>query len=209
MPESVLDVLNVSREAREQLGIYVDLLTKWNSKINLISKASRDAIWHRHIEDSAQLCRISVVKDPTWLDVGSGGGLPGLVIAIILKDQELLGRMTLVESDLRKATFLREVVRLLDLPVKVISERIETLQPHNADVISARALAPLSQLFELSYMHLRSSTVMLFPKGETYLAEITQAREKWNFDVKLHKSETHRASAILEVMNVEKKSSGA
>lgn len=207
MTESVLDVLNVSREAREQLGLYVDLLTKWNRTINLVSKSSQEDIWRRHIEDSAQMCRIKVVKSPAWLDLGSGGGLPGIVIAIILKDQKMLGQMTLVESDLRKATFLREAVRNLDLPVKVISERIEALPPYNADVISARALAPLSQLLDLSYRHARSSTVMLFPKGETYRSEITQAKEKWDFGVKIHMSETNGASAILEVMNVEKKSS--
>lgn len=208
MTESVLDLLNVSREAREQLALYVDLLTKWNTKINLISKSSREDIWQRHIEDSAQLCCIKVVKDPNWLDLGSGGGLPGLVVAIILRDQKTRGRITLVESDLRKATFLREVVRNLDLPVNVNAERIETLEPSASDVISARALAPLSQLLELSQRHADATTVRLFPKGETHLAEIAHAREKWNFDVTLHGSRTQHASAILEITNVEKKSDG-
>ncbi|MCL4170695.1 UNVERIFIED_CONTAM: hypothetical protein GTU68_049362, partial [Idotea baltica] len=135
--------LNVSRETFAALQAYAALLEKWNPKINLVSKSSLQDLWNRHILDSAQL--FSLVQHPhnTWADLGSGGGFPGLVIAIMALESGSPDQVILIESDTRKAAFLRTVIRELGLRASVINKRIEQVDPLDADVISARALADL------------------------------------------------------------------
>ena len=141
-----LKAVNVSRETTELLNKFVVLLKKWNRSINLVSQSSISNIWERHILDSAQLGSFLRFDKQTWVDFGSGAGFPGIVIAVIAKTNFPRVRVILIESDQRKAVFLREVSRELNLNVLTLSERIEDCPRLNADIISARALAPLKKL---------------------------------------------------------------
>lgn len=189
----------VPDSTRASLAIYVALLEKWNRHINLVAKSTATNMWQRHIVDSSQLWRHAPQHVSHWLDLGSGGGLPGLVVAIIGRDLGRLEAMTLVESDQRKAVFLMEAIRQLSLSVQVRTERIETIAPVRSDVISARALAELSTLFRFSEPHLLRESVLLLPKGASHKAEIETAMQDWQFDVTTHPSLTDGNAAILEI----------
>lgn len=189
--------LDVSRETLDLFRSYEKMLRRWNSKINLVSRDSLGQLWDRHFLDSAQLWELSP-KQGRWLDLGSGGGFPGIVIAIMSRNVERVG-VILVESDQRKAAFLRAVLRELQLDARVVSDRIERLEGQDADVLSARALAPLSKLLEFTQLHRRSNGVALFPKGERVETEIADALENWRFDCQKHSSITDAGSTILSV----------
>jgi len=189
--------LDVSRETLDLFRTYEQMLRRWNNKINLVSRDSMEQLWDRHFLDSAQLWELSP-KRGLWLDLGSGGGFPGVVIAIMSRDRENL-RVVLVESDQRKAAFLRAALREMQLDARVIAERIERLEAQDADVLSARALAPLSKLLEFAQRHRRSDGVALFPKGERVDAEIADALENWRFDCQKHPSITDARSTVLSV----------
>lgn len=190
---------DVSRETSDALMRFVTLLEKWNTAINLIGKSTVADIWSRHIEDSLQLAYFLPGKAVLWADLGSGGGLPGLVVAIAARETSPDSRFVLVESDLRKATFLREASRQLALPVTVHSERIEGLAPISADILSARALAPLRILCGYADRHLKPDGFALFPKGELAAQEITEARSQWAFDVDSVPSLTQSSAHILKL----------
>ena len=138
--------LNVSRETKARLEIYAELLRKWNPKINLVSKGTIDDLWSRHIIDSAQIYALACHPIEHWIDLGSGGGFPGLVIAIMAADRGSPGKTTLVESDARKCAFLRTVIRETGANATVMNERIEVLPSLEADILSARALGSLELL---------------------------------------------------------------
>ena len=189
----------VSRETSERLDRYAALLTRWNAKINLVSRASLAELWSRHIIDSAQLFALRPERAGHWADLGSGGGFPGLVIAILAAEAAPELRVTLVESDQRKAAFLATAARELDLRADVRAERIETLPPLGADVLSARALAPLDTLLGYAARHLAPAGRALFPKGARAAEEIAEARRHWRFDLIRHPSKTAPDSSILEI----------
>ena len=189
--------LDVSRETFDDLERYVTLLKKWTKRINLISAATIPVIWDRHVRDSVQVYRSISGSEGIWLDVGSGGGLPGIVLAIIRKHEASGVKTVLIESDLRKATFLRAVSRELDLRAEVISERIEAADPVGASVISARALGPLEALLGFAERHLAPGGHAVFPKGETWQKEVDNARKTWRFDLDVVQSETDKKAAIL------------
>lgn len=196
-----LDGLNVSRETTDLLTQFSELVERWTVRINLISKASVDGIWERHVADSAQLFELAPEFEH-WVDLGSGGGFPGIVIAIIAKEARPEARITLVESDLRKATFLRTAIRELGLNAKVIAERIEGLPPLGADVLSARALADLSALLEFTDLHLAKNGTALFPKGQNWRKEDEAARQLWSYSLDPVKSKTSAEAAILLIKDV-------
>ena len=196
-----LDGLNVSRETTDLLTQFSELVERWTVRINLISKASVDGIWERHVADSAQLFELAPEFEH-WVDLGSGGGFPGIVIAIIAKEARQEARITLVESDLRKATFLRTAIRELGLNAKVIAERIEGLPPLGADVLSARALADLSSLLEFTELHLAKSGTAIFPKGQNWRKEDEAARQLWSYSLDPVKSKTSAEAAILLIKDV-------
>lgn len=196
-----LDGLNVSRETTDLLTQFSELVERWTVRINLISKASVDGIWERHVADSAQLFELAPEFEH-WVDLGSGGGFPGIVIAIIAKEARPEGRITLVESDLRKATFLRTAIRELGLNAKVIAERIEELPPLGADVLSARALADLPALLEFTELHLAKSGTAIFPKGQNWRKEDEAARQLWSYSLDPVKSKTSAEAAILLIKDV-------
>ena len=150
--------LNVSRETYDALKAYQRLLEKWTTRINLISKSTHDDVWVRHICDSAQVMALASPHARHWVDIGSGGGLPGLVVAILAKAFNPQLRVTLIESDQRKAVFVRTVVRELQLNATVQAKRIEAVGPLKADVISARALADLNDLLRLTHPFMSQNT---------------------------------------------------
>lgn len=194
--------LDVSRETLERLKAYEALLKKWNPAINLVSKATLEDAWTRHFVDSAQIFDITPDQTGHWVDIGSGGGFPGLVVAIMAKEARPDMRTTLIESDLRKATFLRTVIRETGIRAEVIAERIEKVLPQQADVLSARALAPLNQLLAFAEQHLSPKGLTVFPKGKTAVDEINASLETWQFDLQKLDSQTDPEAVILKIRNI-------
>lgn len=196
------EIVNVSRETFENLVAYANLIEKWNPKINLIAKSTVTDIWERHIVDSAQVWPNRPKKAKSWVDIGTGGGMPGLVMAIIAKEHAPNIEFHFVESDARKCAFLRNAVRELDLDVRIHNERIEKLDLARVDVVSARALASLDKLLELSQELLEPSGNCLFLKGESYAKEITEARRNWRFEETTISSVTSSNAALLKIKEI-------
>lgn len=191
--------LDVSRETLERLQAYESLLTKWNPAINLVARGTIDDAWRRHFIDSAQILTLAPANATEWLDVGSGGGFPGMVVAIIAAELRPGLSVTLMESDLRKATFLGEVARQTGVAVTISAGRAEGLPPAGADVMSARALAPLKTLLALTERHLKRGGLGLFLKGARHEAEIADALESFRFDLQKIPSQTDPQAVILSV----------
>jgi len=211
--DDFIRAFNVSRETCEQLETYIELLRKWQKAVNLVSASTLDEIWHRHIGDSAQIVDIVNESDSphsslNWLDIGSGGGFPGLVLAIMLADKTNM-HFHLVESNGRKCAFLADVVRQLDLSVDVHNCRIEELYDHGSlarvDFISARALASLDHLFEFMEPFVQSDLVAYFLKGRDVKAELLQAHNGWDFSHRKIPSRTSIDGCLLEVKGLQKK----
>jgi 16S rRNA (guanine527-N7)-methyltransferase len=211
----------VSRETLSRLGRYAELLATWQRAVNLVAAASLEDVWQRHFADSAQL--VALAPDAQrWLDLGSGAGFPGLVVAIVLADLAPAAagsprRVTLIESDRRKAAFLREVARHTGLgdgrgragvAVDILAERIETVATQATlaapDVVMARALAPLDRLLGLAAPFFASATVGLFPKGRTAAEEIAAARKLWTFEWDLVPSRTEAGGRIAVIRRLER-----
>lgn len=193
--------LDVSRETLHKLQGFAALVQKWTAKINLISKGSVQELWDRHVVDSAQIFELAPPKG-RWVDLGSGGGFPGIVVAILSQGAGAEHEVILVESDQRKAVFLRTAIRELDLDAKVISERIEKIPPLMADVLSARALADLTHLCSFAMLHLASTGVALFPKGEHWRKEVESAQEVWSCSMDAIKSRSNPEAAILKIKDI-------
>lgn len=189
----------VSRETMNRLSDYATLLIKWQSRINLIARSTSAQIWSRHMLDSAQLLDHIPEKCAYWLDLGSGGGFPGLVCAAIAHEHHPEVQFALVEADQRKATFLREASRHMRLSVEVHNCRILDLAPQSADVISARALAPLAKLCEMAHIHLAPAGICLFPKGARHADEYAAASKDWLFAHDLMPSVTETDAAVLKI----------
>ncbi len=198
-PESFAEACDVSRETLARLQIYVDLLRRWQTAINLVSPNSLADVWRRHVWDSAQL--LPQLDDPAApvLDIGSGAGFPGLILAILGVET-----VTLVDSDARKGSFLREVARQTDTPVTVLTGRVETMADRIAPpaVITARAVASLPLLLETIKLYIRPNTVCFFHKGRQAEAEIAAAREGWRFQVTRIPSHTDASGVILKVEDI-------
>ncbi|MFT4959865.1 MAG: 16S rRNA (guanine527-N7)-methyltransferase [Paracoccaceae bacterium] len=192
---------NVSRETMERLEIYDVLLRKWNESINLVSQSSLEDLWTRHIADSVQVFRLAgpIAK---WLDIGSGGGLPGAIVAILAMDENPDADFTLIESDKRKAVFLRTVARQTGAAFTVITDRIEKAEPQNANMMSARAVANLSVLLQFADRHLDSDGIALFSKGVSWKNEVDVARQEWNMDIDPVPSLTEPGAVILKIKGI-------
>ncbi len=198
-PEGVADHFKVSRETMGDLESFVALTLKWNPKINLIGNSTVPLIWSRHIADSLQLLDTMQTVPATWTDIGSGGGYPGLVVAIGLKNVTSSRKVTLIDSDKRKTVFLRTVARELSLNVDVICDRIQNVVLAPSDVVSARALAPLSDLLALAQPLLADTGHCLFQKGGDVDSELTAASEHWNMAVERIPSVTDSNGVILKI----------
>ena len=192
-------LIDVSRETialLQRLGLLVE---KWNKSINLISKKTVPEMWDRHILDSAQIFYASNKNFKKWLDMGSGAGFPGLVVAILAQDKNIGGETVLVESDKRKCVFLSTVKRELNLNLSIINNRIESCNRQEADVISARALADLPSLLDLSSNHLSDNTTLIFSKGKSWKEELVAAEKTWNFSWEAVTSITDSKSVVLKI----------
>jgi 16S rRNA (guanine527-N7)-methyltransferase len=194
----------VSRETEKRLETFVQLLLQWQRKTNLIAPSTLPDVWRRHVADSLQLLDVAG-RSRTWIDLGSGGGFPGGVIACALA--EVPGAMVhLVESNTKKAAFLREAVRLTDAPASVHHQRIEDFDlAVGADVVTARALAPLTRLLELSFRLLKRGAVGIFPKGQDVDAELTEASKYWNMTSALVPSRTDPGARIVVISALERR----
>lgn len=190
--------LDVSRETEARLAQFAELVRKWSPRINLVSRGALEQLWERHIVDSAQLWA-HAPRGKRWADLGSGAGFPGLVISILAKEARPSLHVTLVESDRRKAAFLATASRELELDVRIIAERIETAPPQDADIVSARALAPLDRLLGYVHRHLAADGRALLPKGARWREEIETARQSWTFEWDAIPSLTDPASVILSI----------
>lgn len=178
---------SVSRETFSRLEAIVVLLGKWQRTINLVANASLPEVWTRHVADSLQLVHHVPEKALRWVDLGSGGGFPGLVVAAVIAERPG-AKVHLVESDTRKAAFLREAARLADLPVEVHAARIEDVAQKLApgtDVVSARALAALPKLLDLAAPFLEEGALGVFPKGRDAGRELTEAGKGWTLGAEL------------------------
>ena len=193
----------VSRETYDRLAKFVALLLAENDHQNLISRASVAGIWRRHIADSAQLVRFAPRPDSSWLDIGSGAGLPGVVIAIVTE-----GPVTLAEPRRLRAEFLLRVARELDLAnVTVAAAKAERLAGR-FDVIAARAVAPAETLLRISHHLSTDNSVWLFPKGKSAQTELDEARRAWQGRFRLEPSVTSDEASILVASAVRRKGSG-
>jgi len=189
--------LDVSRETQERLEAFIVQLLRWNSTINLISRRDEPDIWRRHVVDSLALAPLLPEPPGTAVDLGSGGGFPGLVLAIAT------GRhFHLVEADQRKAAFLREAARATATPVTIHATRIEHAATPPAQIITARALAPLTSLLGWAVPHLAAGGICLFPKGRTAHDELTAAATQWHMLVETFASATDASSTILRIRDI-------
>ncbi len=207
---------SVSRETLERLQTYEAVLKQWQKTINLVAPSTVETIWGRHFADSAQLLTYAPPDAKRWLDLGSGAGFPGLVLAILLAERGT-GKVTLIESDTRKAAFLAEAGRQTGVSVDIWPERIEKratqasvvsreTSAHAAwDAVTARALAPLPRLLDLAAPNFSPSTVGLFLKGREVDAELEAAREQWEFTVGQHPSLTDSDGRIVVVSALQAK----
>ena len=191
--------VDVSRETMDDLKQFAEHLKKWNSRINLVAPATIPDLWSRHIADSAQVFATAPQQAKIWVDLGSGGGLPGVVCAILAKQYMPECAFTLIESDKRKAASLMVIARELDLKMTVLAERAEAVTPCNADIVSARALAPLPQLLSWVHRHVSKGGIALLPKGKTWEEEVAAARTDWMFNASSQVSKTDPAARLLVI----------
>jgi 16S rRNA (guanine527-N7)-methyltransferase len=196
-PGGFQKLTNVSRETLDRLIRYVDLLTAWNARINLVGRNTLGDVWRRHILDSAQIYPHIPQGAQVLIDLGSGAGLPGLILSILGVPE-----VHLVESDARKAVFLREAVRVTSATASVHARRIDRMKPVVAQVVTARALAPLTELLEISERFRGSGTICLFPKGETAQEELTDAIKQWKMTAHQSPSLSDPSGCILRLENI-------
>ncbi len=201
MPYSAQDFARdtaVSRETLARLEDFATLLRKWQRRINLVSDSSLGDLWRRHMLDSAQILayapRRAADRRLNWVDLGSGAGFPGLVVAIMGA-----GEVHLIESNARKCAFLGEAARITGARVTIHCDRIGDIEPWPADVITARACAPLGRLLALAQPFTGPRSRCLFLKGQDIEFELTEASKCWRIDAKVHKSRSSPSGAVLEI----------
>ena len=200
-----LKSFNVSRETLIGFCEYESLLLKWNSKINLISKNTLTDIWSRHFLDSGQIIKHVDASRKRWIDIGSGAGFPGLVIALLLRDRKIDCELILVEKNTKKVFFLNEVIRKLDLNVKVVNDDIGTLEPLKADILTARAFSELNYLIQIAHIHRVDEGICLFLKGKNYRFELDKTLNYWFFDYDMVDSLSSSSGKIIRVRKIVKR----
>jgi 16S rRNA (guanine527-N7)-methyltransferase len=192
--EEVAALPYVSRETLDRLQALVELLALWNKRINLVAPSTLAEVWRRHILDSAQLAPLFPAEAGPHVDLGSGAGFPGLVLAIVRA-----APVHLIEADARKCAYLREAARLTGAAIEIHNTRIERVAAFPAGIITARALAPLPALIDLAAPFLAPATLCLFLKGRSAAQELTQAQQAWNMQASLVPSLSDPAAAILRL----------
>jgi 16S rRNA (guanine527-N7)-methyltransferase len=193
---------SVSRETFDRLIAFEGIFRRWTTRINLVAPSTLPDLWPRHILDSAQLARINPTA-VVWLDIGSGGGFPGAVMALMLKERQGAS-IDLVESNRKKAAFLLTSLAQFDAPARVHARRIEETYAlvRKPEIVTARALAPLAKLLALAEPWLTEGASGLFHKGREYPSEIRESADAWKYDLVEHKSLVDPDSVILEVSNL-------
>lgn len=202
---------DVPSHRMEKFSRYATMLRDWQRAKNLVSDTTLQTLWTRHISDSYQLLALAR-SDAHWLDIGSGAGLPGLIIALSILDapgsQQSAESVSLIEANGRKCAFLKAVSRETQSPANVVNSRIEEFSleklPQTPDYITARALAPLPKLCGLVSRFMGSDTVALVHKGQDFASEIEEATKYWDFDVLQHPSRIEDGSVILAISNLKK-----
>jgi 16S rRNA (guanine527-N7)-methyltransferase len=207
--QAALALVPVSRETLGRLDRFVATLLAWQKRINLIAPASVGEIWTRHVADSLQLLPLAPAAR-VWLDLGSGGGFPGVALACALAEKPG-ARVHLIESNGKKAAFLREAVRVTGAPAIVHQARIEHMETRldeSIEVVTARALAPLTDLLGLAEPWLKRGAQALFPKGQDVGAELTEASKYWNIEAIMSPSRTDSRGQIVTVQRAERRRTG-
>jgi 16S rRNA (guanine527-N7)-methyltransferase len=200
-PEGFARLVHVSRETLDRFRAYHELLAAWNRRINLVGRDTMGDPWRRHFLDSAQLFPLLPPKARVLVDLGSGAGFPGLVLAILG-----VAEVHLIEADQRKAAFLREAARVAAVSARIHARRIEQVPPFVADVVTARALAPLPALLDLAAPFLGPKTVCLFLKGQGAAEELTAAAEAWKMRAERFPSVSDPAGTILRLETLARES---
>lgn len=197
--------LDVPRETLERLEAFVELLRSENARQNLVSKASLETVWERHIFDSAQLARFAPAEAESWLDLGTGAGFPGLLVPLFHPAQ-----VVLVESRRLRSEFLRAAASALGIEarVEIVCSRIESVPARAFDVISARAFAPLPRLLDLAERFSTPGTIWILPKGRNAKSELEEARSSWQGDFRLEPSLTDDEAQIVVASGVRRKPRG-
>lgn len=201
-PPAGLEGFDVSRETLARLHVFVEELKRWQRIKNLVGPATLRDVWSRHIADSLQLLA-HAPEARTWLDLGSGAGLPGLVLAIAGAEHGL--HVHMVESNSRKCAFIRQAIRLTGAPATIHEARLEAIVPDfvdKADIVSARALASLKDLLTWTEPLLKTGTTGLFPKGREALAELTEAEKSWRFNAEILPSRTDSEARIFRITHL-------
>ena len=194
-PEAFASRLNVSRETLDRLKAFVTLLTDWNSRHNLVSVRSLEGVWQRHVLDSAQLSLHIPGNANTLIDLGSGAGFPGLILAVLRPQL----RVTLIEATAKKCRFLAEANAVLHTGASILNARVEEMSPKPFDVITARACAPLPKLASYAQRFVGPKSVCLFLKGQNVGPELTEARNSWRMGVQSHPSLSDPSGTVLEI----------
>lgn len=197
-PVEFQTVSSVSRETLSRLKLFVDILADWNTRINLVSANSLTDVWRRHVWDSAQLLPLIPTTATSLIDLGSGAGFPGLVLAILLADRPGF-RVVLCESIAKKCRFLETAAQTVGICVEVLQGRMEDAAPEPFDVVTARACAPLAQLLSYAQPFQGKNTVCLFLKGQSVGVELIEAHKSWTMKVEKHQSRSDTSGVILEI----------
>ena len=197
-------IIQVSRETIDSLKIYEQILLKYNKNLNLIGKSTINEVWNRHFLDSAQVIDLIDKKIKTCLDIGSGAGFPGLVLAIICKGRNLNTNFNLLEKSPKKCTFLKEVCSELNLNTKIICQDIENIQKIQSDVLIARAFKPIPKIFEIIHkkINFEKKIVLFLGKKQKFL--LNEVSKNWHIEYKQRNSVTSNDSLIIEIYKLEK-----
>lgn len=196
-PAEFAAATGVSRETLARLDAYAGLLTGWSARINLVARSTLDDLWRRHFLDSAQLVPLLPPDARSVIDLGSGAGFPGLVLSVLG-----VPGVELVEADSRKAAFLREAARITGAALTIHGCRIESVPPHEVDVVTARACAPLERLLTFAERFAGPKTAYLFLKGERAAEELTLARKAWTMTVAQHTSRADPRGVVVLLQQV-------
>ncbi len=200
-----LQKYNVSRETIQKLQDFVAILRDWNEKMNLVSKNSMEDVWVRHILDSLQLIEYLSPDVKSLVDIGSGAGFPGVVLAIAMQEKFPTSQITLVESITKKTVYLKDVCQKLGLNnVKIENNRVESIVFKDVDAITARAVAALEILCGYAYKIGNKQTEMLFLKGQSYAQEDAAARQKWRYDADVYPNRYAEGGVIMKLRNLRK-----
>ena len=202
-PEEFAAAANVSRETLANLRLYEEMLRDWNAVHNLVSKASLEDVWRRHFFDSAQLARFIPGAARSLVDLGSGAGFPGLVLAEILREKGSF-RAVLYEATGKKCRFLAAVAARLGLEVEIRNARVEDAEAEVFDIITARAIAPLPELFAYAQRFFGRNTIALFPKGQNLGSELTSSHKSWKMIANKHPSMSDPTGIVLEVWELQR-----